>query len=394
MSYLFLIARRLLFKRRSSLITASLAVAAMIFLITFNDVVFSGVFSAVERDLINFQYGDVVIQNEQQQFLDETDSSIIKQLARNPGVEASAPRITVIAYEVNYRVGGQTSSVYRVPLTGVDTRYEPKVTRVLASVVEGDPFISTRSVLVGENVAEELGVDGPGRTLELVLKTAREETRYTLTVEGIISTPVTGGLNDFVVADIDLLRGYYGLGDYSTSVIVKVEDPGDTREVIDWIKRYYPDYDVLTAEEAAGWLAQASATTAFINLVGYAGMVASGLAVITVLTMIVSGKTRDIGVLRSIGVSKREIVAIFMLDGVLIGVVGGAMGALLSGSIIYLLDRYPIAFFGGIVLEVKFSLSPSFLLPILVGFLTSILASIYPAIRASSYEPAEAIKYI
>jgi lipoprotein-releasing system permease protein len=394
MSYLFLIARRLLFKRRSSLITASLAVAAMIFLITFNDVVFSGVFSAVERDLINFQYGDVVIQNEQQQFLDETDSSIIKQLARNPGVEASAPRITVIAYEVNYRVGGQTSSVYRVPLTGVDTWYEPKVTRVLASVVEGDPFISTRSVLVGENVAEELGVDGPGRTLELVLKTAREETRYTLTVEGIISTPVTGGLNDFVVADIDLLRGYYGLGDYSTSVIVKVEDPGDTREVIDWIKRYYPDYDVLTAEEAAGWLAQASATTAFINLVGYAGMVASGLAVITVLTMIVSGKTRDIGVLRSIGVSKREIVAIFMLDGVLIGVVGGAMGALLSGSIIYLLDRYPIAFFGGIVLEVKFSLSPSFLLPILVGFLTSILASIYPAIRASSYEPAEAIKYV
>ncbi len=394
MSYLFLIARRLLFKRRSSLITASLAVAAMIFLIIFNDVVFSGVFSAVERDLINFQYGDIVIQNEQQQFLDETDSSIIKQLARNPGVEASAPRITVIAYEVNYRVGGQTSSVYKVPLTGVDTRYEPKVTHVLASVVEGDPFISTRSVLVGESIAEELGVDGPGRTLELVLKTAREETSYSLTVEGIIRTPVTGGLNDFVVADIDLLRGYYGLGDYSTSVIVKVEDPGDTRKVIDWIKRYYPDYDVLTAEEAAGWLAPASATTAFINLVGYAGMIASGLAVITVLTMIVSGKTRDIGVLRSIGVSKREIVAIFMLDGVLIGVVGGAMGALLSGSVIYLLDRYPIAFFGGIVLEVSFRLSPSFLLPILVGFLTSILASIYPAIRASGYEPAEAIKYV
>ncbi len=394
MSYLFLIARRLLFKRRSSLITASMAVAAMIFLITFNDVVFSGVFSAVERDLINFQYGDVVIQNEQQQFLDETDSSIMKQLARNPGVEASAPRITVIAYEVNYRVGGQTSSVYRVPLTGVDTRYEPRVTHVLASVVEGDPFISTRSVLIGENVAEELGVDGPGRTLELVLKTAREETSYSLTVEGIIRTPVTGGLNDFVVADIELLRGYFDLGDYSTSVIVKVEDPRNTREVIDWIKRYYPDYDVLTAEEAAGWLAQASATTAFINLVGYAGMIASGLAVITVLTMIVSGKTRDIGVLRSIGVSKREIVAIFILDGVLIGVVGGAIGALLSGSIIYLLDRYPIAFFGGIVLEVSFSLSPSFLLPILVGFLTSILAAIYPAIRASSYEPAEAIKYV
>ena len=394
MSYLFLIARRLLFKRRSSLITASMAVAAMIFLITFNDVVFSGVFSAVERDLTNFQYGDIVIQNEQQQFLDETDSSIIKQLARNPDVEASAPRITIIAYEVNYRVGGQTSSVYKIPLAGVDTRYEPKVTHVLASVVEGDPFISTRSVLIGESVAEKLGVDGVGRTIELVLKTAREDRSYSLTVEGIISTPVTGGLNNFIVVDIDLLREFYDLGDYSTSVIVKVEDPDHIRDVINWIKRYYPDYDALTAKEAAGWLTQATATTAFINLVGYAGMIASGLAVITVLTMIVSGKTRDIGVLRSIGVSKREIVAVFILDGVLIGVVGGAIGALLSGSMIYLLDRYPIAFFGGIVLDVSFKLSPGFLTPILVGFITSILASIYPAIRASSYEPAEAIKYV
>ena len=394
MSYLFLIARRLLFKRKSSLITASMAVAAMIFLITFNDVVFSGVFSAVERDLTNYQYGDIVIQNEQQQFLDETDSSIIKQLSRNPDVEASAPRITLLAYEVNYRVGGQTSSVYKIPLTGVDTRYEPKVTHVLASVVEGDPFISTRSVLIGESIAEKLGVDGVGRTIELVLKTAREDKSYSLSVEGIISTPVTGGLNDFIVVDIDLLRDFYELGDYSTSVIVKAEDPAKINEIINWIKRYYPDYDVLTAKEAAGWLTQATATTAFINLVGYAGMIASGLAVITVLTMIVSGKTRDIGVLRSIGVSKREIVAIFILDGVLIGVIGGAIGALLSGLIIFVLDQYPIAFFGGIVLEVEFRLSLGFLTPILVGFITSILASIYPAIRASSYEPAEAIKYV
>jgi ABC-type lipoprotein release transport system permease subunit len=118
MSYLFLIVRRLLFKRRSSLIKASMAVAAMIFLITFNDVVFSGVFSAVERGFINFQYGDIVIKNEQQ-FLDETDSSIMKQMARNPGVEASAPRITVIAYEVNYSVGGQTASKVIDILDGV-----------------------------------------------------------------------------------------------------------------------------------------------------------------------------------------------------------------------------------------------------------------------------------
>jgi len=201
-------------------------------------------------------------------------------------------------------------------------------------------------------------------------------------------------LNDFLVVNIELLRDIYQAEGVSTAIILKVDQVDNSRAVISWIKKYYPDYEVLTAREAAGWLTQATATTSFINLVGYAGMIASALAVITVLTMIVSGKTRDIGVLRSLGISRREIILIFIFDGMLIGMVGSAIGALISGSVIFFLDRFPVAFFGGIVLEVKFGLTPGFLTPIMVGFVISVLASIYPAWRASKYEPAEAVKYV
>ena len=394
MKYLFLIARRLLFKRRSSLVTASFAVAAMIFLITFNDVVFEGIFKAVERDLTDFQYGNIVIRNKLEQFLDRTDSSILKQVSRNPSVEAAAPRIQVLANEVKYRVQGRSISVYQVPVVGIDPRYESGVTSILSSVVTGKSVIHKNNVLIGKSLAEELFLDGIKRQIEITFKTRDLDLTKAVQVSGIISSPVTGGLNDFLVVNIDLLRDIYQAEGVSTAIILKVDQVDNSRAVISWIKKYYPDYEVLTAREAAGWLTQATATTSFINLVGYAGMIASALAVITVLTMIVSGKTRDIGVLRSLGISRREIILIFIFDGMLIGMVGSAIGALISGSVIFFLDRFPVAFFGGIVLEVKFGLTPGFLTPIMVGFVISVLASIYPAWRASKYEPAEAVKYV
>jgi len=394
LKYLFLIARRLLFKRRSSLVTASFAVAAMIFLITFNDVVFEGIFKAVERDLTDFQYGNIVIRNKLEQFLDRTDSSILKQVSRNPSVEAAAPRIQVLANEVKYRVQGRSISVYQVPVVGIDPRYESGVTSILSSVVTGKSVIHKNNVLIGKSLAEELFLDGIKRQIEITFKTRDLDLTKAVQVSGIISSPVTGGLNDFLVVNIELLRDIYQAEGVSTAIILKVDQVDNSRAVISWIKKYYPDYEVLTAREAAGWLTQATATTSFINLVGYAGMIASALAVITVLTMIVSGKTRDIGVLRSLGISRREIILIFIFDGMLIGMVGSAIGALISGSVIFFLDRFPVAFFGGIVLEVKFGLTPGFLTPIMVGFVISVLASIYPAWRASKYEPAEAVKYV
>ncbi|MCP8311114.1 MAG: FtsX-like permease family protein, partial [Candidatus Methylarchaceae archaeon HK01M] len=354
MSYLFLVARKLLFKRKSSLLTASLAVAATIFLITFNGVVFEGVFNAVERDLVSFQYGNVVIRNEKEQFLDTADYQIINQITRHPLVEAAAPRIQTSATEVKYKALDGKYSVYKVFVIGIDPRLEPKVSQIFNSLTTGKPKISPETALVGKDLAQNLRLDDPDGRVEVKFSRGDLEFSRWLKVSGIVSSPVTGGLNELLIVHIDLLRDILNVEKISTSIIVKLSQDERAEEVIDWIKPKYPDYEVLTANEAAGWLEQAGATTSFINLVGYAGMIASALAVITVLTMIVSGKTRDIGVLRSIGISKKGIILIFILDGILIGLIGSTIGALASSSIVLLLENFPIAFFGGIILEVSF----------------------------------------
>ncbi len=392
--YLFLLGRKLLFKRKSSVLTASLAVAATIFLITFTGVVFGGVFNAAERDLVNFQYANVVIRNEKEDLLDKTDYQIISQVYRHPLVEAAAPRLQAQALEVSHRTPNGTNSVYKVFMMGVDPLLEPEASLLLDQVVAGDSQIFKGTALIGKDLAEDLGFDDGKGSIEIEIKRGDEEISERLTVTGIIESSVLGGLNDLLIVHIDFLREVLDIEkSYSSYIILKLNQPEKSDEVIAWISSIYTDYEVLTAREVAGWLEQAEATTRFVNLVGYAGMIAAALAVITILTMMVSGKTRDIGILRSLGISKKGILVIFIFNGVLIGLIGSALGALASSSVVLLLQNFPITFFGGIVLEVEFDFE-SLISPIILGFIISVIASIYPAWRASKYEPAEAVKYV
>ncbi|MFX0210514.1 MAG: hypothetical protein ACFFDT_31330, partial [Candidatus Hodarchaeota archaeon] len=88
--YFFLIARKILFKRKSTVLTASLAVAATIFLTIFTGVVFEGVTNTALIDFADFQYGDLLIRNEKTEEIDRPYQQVIDSVARYPLVEAAA----------------------------------------------------------------------------------------------------------------------------------------------------------------------------------------------------------------------------------------------------------------------------------------------------------------
>ncbi len=115
------------------------------------------------------------------------------------------------------------------------------------------------------------------------------------------------------------------------------------------------------------------------------------------LTMVVIEKRRDIGVLQALGVSRRNIRRIFLLEGVLIGVLGAGVGSVIGlslslmqqyfelvpllGAESFLIDAYPISirlFDLAVIGTVSFALC--------------VLASLYPAARAAAIEPAHAVQ--
>jgi lipoprotein-releasing system permease protein len=112
--------------------------------------------------------------------------------------------------------------------------------------------------------------------------------------------------------------------------------------------------------------------------------------------MVVIEKRRDIGVLKSLGASGRQVRAIFLYEGLLIGALGVLLGLVLGGGLIAVLARYPFVRLPGDVyfierLPVQPEL-PDFVAVVLAAFVLCLAAAWYPAWRAARLDPVDAIR--
>ena len=119
--------------------------------------------------------------------------------------------------------------------------------------------------------------------------------------------------------------------------------------------------------------------------------------IISTLIMVVTDKTREIGILRSMGVTSNGIMRIFLFQGVVIGFVGTVVGGTLGAVLAYLLDRYEFITLPGDVyfidrLPVDVNVVDVGLI-VVASVAISFLATIYPARRAAELTPVEAIRH-
>jgi len=115
------------------------------------------------------------------------------------------------------------------------------------------------------------------------------------------------------------------------------------------------------------------------------------------LIMMALRKTKEIGILRAMGASRKNVMRIFTGVGLMIGVIGTGLGAAFGVVVCFLLNRYQFVHLPGDVyfiknLPVKME-SPDFILTCTIALAISFLATLYPAIRAARLEPVEAIRY-
>lgn len=119
--------------------------------------------------------------------------------------------------------------------------------------------------------------------------------------------------------------------------------------------------------------------------------------IISSLVMIVMEKTRDIGILKSMGAASRGIMKIFLFEGVIIGVLGTAMGNILAFGICYAQQKFGLVSLPPDVyiidkLPVEMHLF-DFAIVSLIGIVLCLLAAVYPAYKASQLTPVESIRY-
>ena len=127
--------------------------------------------------------------------------------------------------------------------------------------------------------------------------------------------------------------------------------------------------------------------------------------IVSTLVMVVTDKQRDVAIFRTLGFSARSVMAIFMVQGTLIGLIGITIGGIVGvitavnveTLVPFLENLFRIEFFPSSVYiisdfpaEMRWSDVGQI---ILVSFILSFLATIYPAWRASKVQPAEALRY-
>ncbi len=193
-----------------------------------------------------------------------------------------------------------------------------------------------------------------------------------------------------------------------TSVQIKLKDGADSDKVVAKLKAALPPvfYSVRTWEDQQMPLLSAvDIETTILNILLFLIIAVAGFGILAIFFMIVVEKTRDIGILKSLGASSNGVMSIFLAYGLALGVVGSGVGVvmgLLFVKYINVIEGWLTWVTGRKVFderiyyfpEIPTSVSASMVIWVAVGAITiSVLASILPARRASRLHPVQALRY-
>ncbi|MEZ6049573.1 MAG: FtsX-like permease family protein [Planctomycetaceae bacterium] len=193
-----------------------------------------------------------------------------------------------------------------------------------------------------------------------------------------------------------------------TSYQIKLKDYAQAEEVVNILKAALPagTFEVTTWEDRQGALLQAlSVEAAILNVLLSLIIAVAGFGILAIFFMIVVEKTRDIGILKSLGASSRGVMSIFLGYGFSLGIVGSGVGVVLGLMFVFYINEISdfiskltgqkifddqIYYFDRIPTEI----SPLMVFWVSLGAITiAVLASVLPARRAASLNPVEALRH-
>jgi lipoprotein-releasing system permease protein len=296
-----------------------------------------------------------------------------------------------------------------IELKGIDPVRERTVTQLQNSIKKGSADGLTRGpdevpgILIGTDLAEQLSV-AVGDEIQLItpqgdltpfMQIYRPKRFQVVGIFSLGLYPYDAG---YGFTSLNVAQRILG-PEAPVYIELRVDDMFRAQEVVDSIvERHGTEY---IAEEwgdrnrslfSALWLEK----MAISITIGLIVMVAA-LNIVASLILLVMEKSRDIAILKTMGSSAASIRRIFMLQGLIIGLVGTAAGAIGGLALIFVLDHYKLITVPVDVYQIShmpFTLEPlDFAVVIVSAILICFVATIYPSRQAAKLDPAQALRY-
>ncbi len=279
-------------------------------------------------------------------------------------------------------------------------------------------------VVLGIALASYRGQDGkdrflvlPGDDVRLTFPTAGTPPKAisdVFTISDFYESKMSEYDSQFVflpLKKVQALRGMInpstGIGNV-TSIQIKLKEGVDLNRFRDKLRGHFPPelYGIFTWRDKQGPLmAAVQMETAILNVLLFLIIAVAGFGILAIFFMIVVEKTRDIGILKSLGASSRGIMGIFLAYGLSLGIVGAGAGLVLG--LLFVIYINEIANFLSMITgqplfdptvyyfqQIPTIIDPMTVVCILIGaLLIAIFASILPARRAARLHPVEALRH-
>ncbi|MDO8344713.1 MAG: lipoprotein-releasing ABC transporter permease subunit [Cellvibrio sp.] len=334
----------------------------------------------------------------------EHPEKLIADLKQHPRVLAASPYV-----ELQGMLSHQ-KRVAPVAIFGIDAEQEKATSRLSEFLPEGtleSLATADAGIVIGRGVAEKLNVSETDSISLIIPVEGNSSPRIkVVTVLAILNTR-TDVDNALALMDINAAAELSGYPGQITGVRLKVDDLFAAPDIVHEIMQTLPaDYYGSSWMRTHGGVYQSiQMSKNMVNMLLFLIIAIAAFNLVSTLIMVVVDKQGDIAILRTMGASTAEIMAIFMVQGGLIGLIGTSIGLVLGVTLSYFVT--PLVQWIEKIFGVQFLHSdvyPTTYLPseivvgdiaqvVITALLISFFVSLYPAWRASKIQPADALRY-
>ena len=268
---------------------------------------------------------------------------------------------------------------------------------------------SVSVVVLGSSVAEQLfsfsGVDPIGQVIKVRSSAQKEAGGVPLRVIGVVS-PVGASFfqdqDDQIFIPLSIAQQQILGINYLQAINVKVDSVNNIQQTIDDITRVLKqrhkiqkdidvDFSVRNIADAISILSTITdALRLFLTSMAAIALVVGGIGILNIMMATVAERTREIGLRKAVGATKKTIMSQFLIEAGVLTFFGGIIGiifGIIVSFLVTLLMRY-LGYDWAFVISIK-----SILLAVSVSILTGVIFGLYPALKASRLDPIDALRY-
>jgi lipoprotein-releasing system permease protein len=279
-------------------------------------------------------------------------------------------------------------NTYPILMRGFDLAAADGIYKLKAALIKGE-LPADNEIIVGRTLAEEAGL-AVGDKVDVLTPQGKPTA---LTISGIYDLKVSGINKSWVISNLGLVQSIFGYGDKVTSIETQVKQVFDADIVAGSLGVLLtPDLKVenwkAQNESLLSGLSGQSISSLMIQVFVLVSVV---LGIASVLAVSVLQKSRQLGILKAMGIKNRTASLIFLFQGLILGFFGAALGVLLGLGLAVSFTKFAVSADGTPV--VALFIDPNFiLLSGLIGMISAAVASLIPAGRSAKLDPMEVIK--